>query len=546
MPGSPRPGPPRLVTVWCADWPAIAARVPLDQPAAVFRSNRVIARTPAAAAMGVATGDRRRTAQRTCPELDIIDHDPDRDAREFDGVIRAIADMAPRLEVVEPGWLCLAARGPSRYFGGDHALADRLVDVVLDALTVTDIASADPSAGSTGATVGAAVGVGIADGRSVSAIAARRASRTAAGVMVVEAGESCAFISPLPIGWLQHMGEISPELSDLFSRLGLGTCGRLAALDPGEVLSRFGPEGLHAHRLASASDERPPAAIDPPPEWWCEQVLPEPVEQLEAVVFVAKRLADDLVARLSADGRVCTRLTIGLETEHGERHERSWYRDHGLAAAAIVERVRWQLDGWVRQPGGLSGGVGLVRLTPDEVRSDQGVQPGLWGGRGRADADAARAVVRLTGMAGEQAVVVPEWSGGRLPADRYRMVPAASVDLDDPSGRLDRRAGGPWPGATTAPSPATVTTQPTPADLLDIDEVAVAVSGRGEISAAPAILVIDAQRHRLVAWAGPWPVEQRWWAEPRRVARVQVVTESGVAYLLGVERQRWGVLATYS
>ena len=60
---------PRLVTVWCADWPLVAARVPPDQPAAVFHANRVVACTPAARAVGVAGGDRRRLAQRICPEL---------------------------------------------------------------------------------------------------------------------------------------------------------------------------------------------------------------------------------------------------------------------------------------------------------------------------------------------------------------------------------------------------------------------------------------------------------------------------------------------
>ena len=35
----------------------------------------------------------------------------------------AVSELTPRLEVVEPGWLCIEARGPSRYFGGDAAIA---------------------------------------------------------------------------------------------------------------------------------------------------------------------------------------------------------------------------------------------------------------------------------------------------------------------------------------------------------------------------------------------------------------------------------------
>ena len=126
------------------------------------------------------------------------------------------------------------------------------------------------------------------------------------------------------------LAPLIPELVDLFTRLGLRTLGGLAALDPGDVLARFGAEGLHAHRLAGGADQRSTSATDPPPEWCVEHVFREPVEQLEAVVFVAKRLADELGERLAGEGRVCVRLVVIAETEHGERNERAWYRDHGF------------------------------------------------------------------------------------------------------------------------------------------------------------------------------------------------------------------------
>jgi protein ImuB len=262
---------------------------------------------------------------------------------------------------------------------------------------------------------------------------------------------------------------------------------------------------------------------------------------------MAKRGPDDLVARLAAEAGVCVRWVVIVETEHGERSERVWYREHGLSASAIVERTRWQLEGWASGPDGLSGGVELVRLLPDEVHSDDGLQAGLWGGRSLADEAAARAVVRLTGLAGEQAVTVPAWEGGRLPSDRYRRVPAVSVDLDDHDRRLDH-GDAPWPGSTPAPSPTVVLDEPQPVEVFDLGGAPVGVSGRGEVSAAPVALVIGGRRQQIVAWAGPWPVEQRWWASDRsrRVARFQVVTDRGVAHLLGVEQQRWSILGTYA
>ena len=336
---------PRIVTVWCPDWPVVAAGVAPTVPAAVLHANRVIARSPAAAMAGVRSGQRRREAQGCCPELVVLDHDPARDARQFEAVIRAVAELSPRLDVIEPGWLCLAARGPSRYFGGDEALAARLTAIVTGVLDSLGLASAP-------------VGVGVADGRVAATIAARRADVTIAARragsnagVVVAPGESASYLAPLTVGWLRDVGDATPELVELFIRLGLRTLGDLAALPAGDVYARFGGAGLHVHRLAGGGDDRPPGTTDPPAEWRTERAFDEPVAHLETVVFVAKQLADELVATLAGEGRVCTRVVVIAETEHGERSERAWYRAVGLSAAAIVERVRWQLEGWVAQPG---------------------------------------------------------------------------------------------------------------------------------------------------------------------------------------------------
>jgi len=541
----------RMVTVWLPDWPVVAAGFDGNLPAAVMSANRVVARTAAAAAEGVVIGQRRRQAQRRCPEIELVDHDPARDAREFEPVVRAVAEVSPRLDVIEPGWVSLAARGPSKYFGGDAAVAEHLQHVVAEVGVVVR------------------VGVGVADGRFSSSVAARLSVRRDSPV-VVEPEQSPAFCASLPIGWLQTLGESEPEMIDLFTRLGLRRLGDLAALDPADVLGRFGHPGVHAHRLAAGADVRPSSTTDPAPERRLDQVLDDPVAQASAVVFVAKQLADELGQSLAATGRVCTRLVVELETEHGERSERSWYRSAGLNAPAMVERVRWQLDAWVNLPRGseheITGGIALIRLTPDEVRADVGSQLGLWGGQSEADRQAARTIARLTSMTSDDAVTVPVWNGGRLPADRYRWVPASNVDLDGRA-RAVSSAGtgsgpsGPWPGALPAPSPSTVFADPHPAEVLDDVGQPVQVSGRGVVSAPPAQFRLmsgdeasgwrPGRTHDITAWAGPWPIDERWW-EPeghRRLARFQVITEDPAGdqrgYLVVAEHRRWWVAALY-
>jgi protein ImuB len=51
----------------------------------------------------------------------------------------------------------------------------------------------------------------------------------------------------------------------------------------------------------------------------------------------------------------------------------------------------------------------------------------------------------------------------------------------------------------------------------------------------------------VAAWAGPWPVDERWWdgAAHQRRTRWQVVTDGGAAHLLSQEGDHWQVEATY-
>ena len=67
---------------------------------------------------------RRRQAQTECPVLELAEHDLDLDARCFVPVVTALEDLTPRVEVLAPGCCVVATRGPSRYYGGDEALAE--------------------------------------------------------------------------------------------------------------------------------------------------------------------------------------------------------------------------------------------------------------------------------------------------------------------------------------------------------------------------------------------------------------------------------------
>ncbi|MGY4908950.1 Y-family DNA polymerase [Micromonospora aurantiaca (nom. illeg.)] len=575
--------PQRTLLLWCPDWPVLAAEivdgVPATDPVVVLHANRVIACSERARAEGIRRGLRRREAQGRCPHLTVVDHDPGRDVRAFEPVVAAVEEVVAGVEVIRPGACATAARGPSRYLGGEEAAAERIVEHVAQSCAVESQA-------------------GIADGVFAAGLAAREGR-------IVAPGGTREFLAARPV---EALGR--PALADLLRRLGVRTLGDFAALPAGDVLARFGFDGALAHRLAGGRDDRPLAVRQPPADLTVTADYDEPVDRVDAAAFAARMLAERLHERLAGYGLACTRLGIEAVTAHGQELHRVWRHDGLLTAAAIADRVRWQLDGWLSGSNGRGGtrparptaGIVRLRLVPDGVLAQAGLQPGLWGETGEERERAHRALSRVQGILGPEAVVTAVLGGGRSPADQVRLVPwgdervparpgppplppaspaaappvpAGSVSgvtpsrpaagaargaasapvVVPPGGRAGRRTGRgravaepPWPGRIPPPSPAVVLPAPLPADVRDAAGEPVVVSARLTVSAAPARLIVgDGRPAEITGWAGPWPVDERWWApaEARRRARFQVSLADGAALLLAVEGGRWLVEAIY-
>ena len=531
----------RRLVVWCPDWPVVAAsreagRSPVE-PVAVFDANRVLACSETARSHGVRRGMRRREAQGRCPELAVHEHDPTRDARLFEPVAAAVESLAPGVEVVRPGLVSVPAKGPAGYFGSEEVAAERIVDQV-------------------GALAGAECQAGVADGLFAAVLAARR------GVLVgtERTGE---FLEPLRIEEIdqpaEQRGADRSGLVDLLRRLGIRTLGEFAALDPSDVVTRFGEDALVAHRAARGVEHRPPGRRRPPPELEVVEHLDPPVDQVDAAAFAAKNLAEDLHDKLRAFGLSCTRLGVSARTERDEELHRVWRCDEPLTPSGTANRVRWQLDGWLNGRDRPTAAVRVLSLRPAEVVGAGGLQLDLFRSTtGDSDARAGRAFVRVQGMLGPEAVLTGVLGGGRDAWDRVTFVPWGEQR------RPAQDADQPWPGRLPPPSPQVVPDSPWSASVLDERGRPVEVTERQELSSAPRSVVSEGGRSRTVAeWAGPWPVEERWWdvergagdlapGAPRLALRMQVVlaedstSDAGESALLLVrEDARWWIRGAY-
>ena len=509
-------GPVRSLVMWVPDWPVVALTredtSPSDpaQPIAVLDRGAVASCSVAARADGVRRGQRRRDAQAHCPGLRVVEADPARDQRVFAPLISRIEALAPGVQLLRPGLCALRARGPARYYGGEAEAAA----VLLDALAEAGVPQAC---------------AGVADGPFTAEQAARRGRGRGEPVHVVPAGGSAVFLAPLPVTVL------GADLAGLFARLGVRTLGEVAALTPERLVERFGARGERLYALAAGADSGPVTPRVPPPELHREVVFEPPRELAEQVAFGMRQAAEQFVAGLGAADLVCTELRVVLVGEREERSDRVWLHPGSFDAAAVIDRVRWQLA----EAEGFGSGVARVRIEPEAVDAASHHVATLFGSG--AEERVHHALSRVQAMLGHRGVVTPAVGGGRWLSERQTLVPWGdrTVTAHD--------HGRPWPGSLPDPLPATVFERALAVAVTGAGGEAVVVDERGEVSCPPEVLVESGRTRTVEAWAGPWPVIERGWdaARSRRAHRFQVVDAEQTAWLLVCEDGAWQAEGRY-
>ncbi|AMB58492.1 DNA polymerase Y family protein [Microterricola viridarii] len=523
MQGSEKLG--RTIVLWLPDWPVTAARQLSEPdeagdpaaPLALIEHGLVFACSAAARAAGVQRGLKLREAQSRCPDLLTVPYDPAHDARAFEPILAQLEQLVPGVQLIRPGTVAIRARGPVRFYGGEEQAAAALLDGL----------NAHGSLGDAGEP---GVRVGIADGPFAAGQAAR-ATTAERPVLLIPEGASAAFLAPFPIGIL-----VDTRMGTLLRRLGVTTLGEFAALPAVDVHRRFGAIGAEAHALAGAADGRVVVARTVPKDFDAVIEFEPPLDIVEQVAFGIRAAADEFVEALTRSRLVCTAIQVQLVTERGTVSERSWLHPRWFTAADVVDRVRWQLQGGASIGSGLRSGIARVRVSPERVDSTGNHEQGLWGTG--PDERIHHGLTRVQSMLGHEGVGTAVIAGGRMLAERAVFVPWG----DAPPPAAPGSTGAPWPGSLSGMAPATVFSTTVadrqPVTVLDEHGDGVDVDARGMLSGTPASLGIGGAAPRgLRAWAGPWPVVERWWdaASARRLYRFQMVDAAGMAWLLAYE-----------
>jgi protein ImuB len=353
--------------------------------------------------------------------------------------------------------------------------------------------------------------VGIAD----SAIAAYAAtfpvptlprSRVPTLSRIVPSGRDAAFLALYPLGLL----ELDEDLAGTFTALGLVTVGQVAALNGDEVESRFGPEGLAAHRLARGIDGRGPTLPRDATLPCAECDLGAPVATAEPLLFVMKGALSSLGAVLRDKGLVAREITITLSLDDGSRAERSVRPARPTShEGALFDHCRAVLENWQ-----LDEPVTGIALRATDTVSAASEQGSLLATRWADPAALAAAFDRIRSKEGNDAVAMPQSRDGHLPADR-----GAWSDSDGKArkqGGFEKSLGVQRPRRGSLPAehtllrpPASSPSRPSALRLLpEPRSVRVRLGRRGLEAFREGEVWTD-----VTAWSGPDRVAPRWWED---------------------------------
>jgi protein ImuB len=249
---------------------------------------QVIAVSEEALPFGVMTGMALRQAEHLCPQATFLPPDPESTQHLRELISSALYDLAPTVEVRVEGVAWLDVSGVVKPGESIREARRRLR-----------------------AAIGREPRLGLGPGP----FSARLAAARARPGRLVQVDNAKTFLAPLS----SHELPLDAEKLERLDLLGLRTLGAVAAIGPRELESQLGRDGRHAVLLARGLEPDLLAPWRPPLFTSAHRQFDEPVEDREAMLFVARALCGDLAEELGLRGAGAKHVRVRLHFESAGR-----------------------------------------------------------------------------------------------------------------------------------------------------------------------------------------------------------------------------------
>jgi protein ImuB len=346
----------------------------------------VIAASEEALPFGVVPGMALRQAEHLCPQATFLPPDPQAAIQLRELISSALYDLAPTVEVHVEGVAWLDVSGVVKAGESIRESRRRLRGAI-----------------------GREPRLGLAPGP----FSARLAAARARPGRLMQVDEARAFLSPLPSQELP----LDAEQLERLDLLGLRTLGAVAAIGPRELESQLGRDGRHAVLLARGLEPDPLTPWRLPLFTSAHRQFEPPIEDREALLFVARALCGDLAAELGLRGAGAKHVRVRLMFESGEPEPRDSVVRHPLSSTAELFGL---IGAWIKewQPRApiTELWIDLPVLEPAGRR-----QLRLWAGGDGNSEELTAALERLQERWGDQVVHQPRPAllSSPLPAQRF-------------------------------------------------------------------------------------------------------------------------------
>jgi protein ImuB len=232
-------------------------------------------------------------------------------------------------------------------------------------------------------------------------------------VKVIPAGMEKEALSDLPLTVLG----LSPDQAETFALWGISTLGMLAELPQKGLIARMGQAGKRLHELAHGTLPHLFKAAEPTFTLSEQMEFDNPVEVLDALLFVVNTMLEQLIHRATARALALASVSITLKLEDGATHTRTV-----RPALPTINRQFWlkllHLDLESHPP--QSAVMALtVNADPGSTRK---MQLGLFSPQLPEPARLDETLARIRAIVGDENVGSPVLSDTHAP-DAFRMEP---------------------------------------------------------------------------------------------------------------------------
>ncbi|MBI5800625.1 MAG: DNA polymerase IV, partial [Verrucomicrobia bacterium] len=158
--------------------------------------------------------------------------------------------------------------------------------------------------------IGQALKISVSEGIGVNKLVSQIASKLnkPAGFTHIPAGGEIAFLHPLPNKWLPGIG---PKNAERLNAAGLARVGQIAQTPPDLLELLMGRQGIVLRQYANGIDDRPLQPASVPAKSYGEQhTFAADQTDEEIIAATLRRLADQLMASIRAEGKTIRTLTV--------------------------------------------------------------------------------------------------------------------------------------------------------------------------------------------------------------------------------------------